>query len=220
MTKISASILEVNPLRYYESIKEAVDAGISLIHFDITDGIYSRRISFGDRLVSSVLKSFSVSGEVHLMVSKPEIQVESFLNIEKVEAIYFHPEASSEPLELIKKLKEKGIKAGIALTHPSELNISLLEAADRVLVLLVRPGEGGQKPDMNSIELISELRSFKDKNGLNFTIAADGGIKAENLREIAVAGAEILVIGTGIFSGKIPENVKKIKEALESAKTF
>jgi len=137
LTEISASILEVNSLRYYDSIKNAVECGIKLFHFDVTDRIYTKRISFGDRLVSSVLNSFDVLGEVHLMVSRPELQAESFVGVEKVKTIYFHPDSSAQPLRLIRELKQKGKKVGIALTLPFKFDPSLIEEADAVLMLLL-----------------------------------------------------------------------------------
>ena len=214
MTEISASILEVDPLSYYESIKEAVENGISLIHFDVTDGLYAKRISFGDRLVRSVLKRFDVKGEVHLMVSRPEVQVESFLDIEKLETVYFHPDSSSDPINVIRKIKDCDKKAGIVLSMNAQANIDLLREADAVLLLLVKPGEGGQKLDVNGISKIEELKLLRKNLKLNFTIAADGGIKPDNAKEVAEAGADVLVIGTGIFYGNIAENIRRIKEHL------
>lgn len=213
--KISASILEVDPLSYYQSIKIAVENGITLFHFDITDGIYAKRISFGDRLVSSILRSFNVTGELHLMVSRPELQIESFLNLDKVETIYFHPEASADPVKLVKTVKDNGKKAGIALNALSYFESALLSEVDSVLLLLVKPGEGGQRLNPSSLEAISELKRFREKRGMNYTISADGGIKPENAKDVAEAGAEMLVIGTGIFSGSIAENIEKLKESIQ-----
>ncbi len=216
MIEISASILEVDPLKYKENIEAAVAKGIKIIHFDITDGIFTKRISFGDRLIKSVLKSFDVKGEVHLMVSKPELQVENFLEIEGVETVYFHYQSSERPEMLIERIKQKGKKAGIALGQRQNINsvIPLLGKIDALLLLLVEPGMGGQTLNGSMLMKIIQAKRMREMKRFSYKIVADGGIKPENVREVINAGAERLVIGTGIFSGNIVENLDKLVKNL------
>lgn len=192
---------------------EAERAGIDGFHFDISDGCFTPNLTFGPWLLRSMRGMFSVPFEAHLMVNKPEKFYDELSCC--AETVYFHPEASLSPVQDIRKIHGLGMKAGIAITGDVPVSAELLEKADAVLLLLVKPGFSGQRMGEDSLERVDALRKMKESSKLNFEIAVDGGVKPENSAVLVHAGAQKLVSGSGIFGDKRPsDSIVKFRKAV------
>jgi len=217
--KLAGSILDADFSNLLEQIRIAVDAGLDMLHFDIADGCFVPKITFGVNVVESVRRRFAIPSEVHLMVVNPERYVEPFANL-GVEYVYFHYEATRYHYRVIRLIQEKGAKAGIALNPSTELLLvkNLLEHVDAVLVMLVEPGFGGQQMIEGALSKVAALRKYREKRGLEYKIAVDGGIKHTNVDKVLKAGADIVVVGSGIFKeGDIASAVRKLKEIMSES---
>jgi len=218
MKMLAGSVLDADFWNLERSVSEAVSAGVQRLHLDVADGSFVQGISFGDRIVRSIAEKSKVPCDVHLMVTHPESQVKLLSGIEGISTIYFHIESADNPKSVINAIKSAGMIAGIALSPGSSLqNIKgLLSSVDAVLVMLVEPGRGGQRMIPQMLERVKALdRIRKDKN--HFEIAVDGGIKVENIRAVAGAGADVLVVGSGIFG---QNDVGKAVKSLVSELNF
>ncbi|MFP3137739.1 MAG: ribulose-phosphate 3-epimerase [Nitrososphaeria archaeon] len=220
MRALSGSVLEVDFWDVGDAVSEAVRAGLHRLHFDVTDGAFVPRISFGDRIVRSIARRAGVPSDVHLMVERPELQAAHFGGVENLGTIYFHVEAARDPGAAIRAIRALGARVGVAISPGSEISAveRLLGGVDAVLVMLVEPGAGGQRMIPGMLGRIRALDGARRRMGLDLEIAADGGIRAENAREVLEAGADVLVVGSGIFGqGDITGAVRRLLAELGSA---
>ncbi len=216
MVKIAPSILSADFMRLGEEIKAAEKTGADMFHIDIMDGCFVPNITIGPSVVSAIKKIAAVPLGVHLMIEKPERYINDFVSA-GADYLSVHVEASVHLQRTIQSIKDKKVKAGAAL-NPST-PISSLECVindlDFVLIMSVNPGFGGQSfiP-----QIMSKIRAMKDmivKNSSSALIEIDGGIKAENAKEVAKAGADILVMGSAFFgSGDYIAYMKKVQNLL------
>ncbi|MEM1508386.1 MAG: ribulose-phosphate 3-epimerase [Thermofilaceae archaeon] len=216
---ISGSILDADFSNLAAQVATAVKGGLDLLHFDIADTTFTPTISFGPKVVSSILKAVGVPGEAHLMVSSPMQLVQQLAGLD-LTRIYFHVEATSTPYRVISKIKNIGADAGLVLNPSTSLSAVeyLLADVDSILVLLVEPGLGGQEMMDRLLNKVRALQLLKEKEGFKYSIAVDGGIKPHNVVEVARAGADIVVIGSAIFGSKDPlASVAGIREKLREA---
>lgn len=193
--KIAPSILDAD----FSKLQEEVDSisTADRIHLDIMDGKYVSNISFRARDVEAI--RFPVETEAHLMCDTPEIYFDEFQKLGVV-GITFHIENTGEDraLELFGDLKSRGIRAGICIdgyTEPEALSDEVLRQADKILVMSVKAGKGGQSFMSESIEKIKTLRS----RGFAGEIEVDGGVNLDNVKLLAEAGADIVVVGSFIM---------------------
>jgi len=217
---LSGSILDADFTILGEQVKEAIDSGLDMIHYDIIDGVFAPNISFGINVVKSLEKIVKVSSEAHLMTIRPEIFIEQFAKLSSVEIIYFHYEVTNVHYRHISLIKSFGKKAGIAINPSTDVRLldNLLNELDAVLVLLVEPGFGGQKMMKSILNKVRYLAAIREKEKLDFKIAVDGGIKAHNVKEVVKAGADIVVVGSGIFKqSSISRAVKELKQNISNA---
>lgn len=216
---VSGSILDADFSNPAAQIAAAVKGGLDLLHFDIADTTFTSTISFGPKVVASILKAAGVPGEAHLMVSSPEQLVQQLAGL-GLTRIYFHVEATLTPYRVISKIRSIGAGAGVVLNPSTSLSIveHLLADVDSVLVLLVEPGLGGQEMMSRLLSKVRSLQLLRETEGHKYLIAVDGGIKPHNVVEVARAGADIVVIGSAIFGSKDPlASVTEIKEKLREA---
>lgn len=213
MCKIAPSILAADFSCLGEQLKQLEDSGVEILHVDVMDGVFVPSISFGMPVISSIRKASSLFFDVHLMIQNPERYLEDFAKA-GADSLTIHVESCEHPKEVLRKIKELGMKAAIALnpeTEPTEAE-PYLPYADMVLVMSVHPGFGGQKLIPETLEKVSYFAKLREEKKMEYAIEIDGGVNRENIGEIVSKGVDIFVAGTAVFSGDIRENVKRFEE--------
>jgi len=176
------------------------------LHLDIMDGHFVPNLTFGPGVVSSLRKKVNLPFEAHLMMDNPEKWVDAFV-LAGCDLIIPHIETSFHADRLINSIKERGIKAGIAL-NPSTPLCDLeyiLPKLDLVLLMTVNPGFGGQDFIPGVLSKIRDLKQMGREKKLSFEIEVDGGINQNTAKKVVEAGATVLVVGTAIFNAPDPE---------------
>lgn len=210
---VAPSILSADFGRLNEEIKAICEGGCDFIHVDVMDGHFVPNHTIGPVVVNAVAKAATKPLDIHLMVQNNTFFVELFAPF-KPEYISFHIEEEKHPHRLIQKIRSYGIKPAITLnphTPPSAIEY-LLEDLDMVLLMSVNPGFGGQKFIPSVLQKAKELKAMIEAKGLKTLIEVDGGVNAENVRELEKAGVDIVVAGNYVFSAS------SYKEAIESLK--
>jgi ribulose-phosphate 3-epimerase len=168
------------------------------------DGQFVPQITYGQPVIKSIRKLTKLPFDIHLMVEKPELMVDSFAQAGG-DWITFHYESTVHIDRLISHIHSLGKKCGISIvpsTPVAALN-EILPLVDLVLVMSVNPGFGGQSFIPYTLQKISQLKKIRSEKSLSFKISVDGGINEKNYAEVAEAGADILVSGSSFFSGKL-----------------
>lgn len=198
MAKISVSILTKNDR---ETILKLNDTDIDYLHIDTMDGKFVKEYNFPISQIEEVSNYTNKKLDVHLMVTDPLFYVEQ-LPIAKIEYLTVHYETLNNDLDIIKKIKNNGIKCGISVKPSTDIKdiFYLLDKIDLVLIMSVEPGYGGQKFLLSSLDKVRELKEEIDKRNLNITISIDGGINNDNARSCIEAGCDMLVSGSYIIS--------------------
>lgn len=212
---LSPSILGADFCNLGHQVKECEKAGAKYIHIDVMDGIFVPNISFAFPVIKSLRTCVNTIFDVHLMITEPERYIERFAE-SGADIITFHIEATDNPEECIRLIKNSGKKVGIAInpkTPVCEIT-DYINDADMILCMTVEPGYGGQKYIKEVEKKIKELRKLlPDTN-----IQVDGGIAADNVSEPIKAGANIIVAGTAVFKNDIKTNVENILKAANEAR--
>lgn len=199
-TKISASILAADPTQLGDEIKRVEQAGVDLIHIDVMDGHFVPNLTMGPFIVDKIKEITKVPLDIHLMIENPDKYVESFTQkTTKGDILTFHIEATDDPLNVINLIKNRGIKAGVAInpdTHEQTVE-KLLESIDILLVMTVYPGFSGQAFKKYVCDKLKKLREMAPEN---LDIEVDGGIKPETIPDAASAGANVFAAATSIFA--------------------
>ena len=204
--KISPSILSADFLNLGKSIELLNRSEASFIHFDVMDGLFVPNISFGFPVLDAVAKVAQKPLDVHLMIEKPERYIEQFV---KAGASYLsiHFEGNYHLHRSLDQIRHLGARAGIVLnpqTPVCQLS-DLLPFCDFVLLMSVNPGYGGQKFIPQTIAKVAELKDMIEKKDLAVEIEVDGGVSLTNSKQLAAAGADILVAGNSVFGAEDPE---------------
>jgi len=199
-TKISASILAADPTQLGNEIKRVEQAGVDLIHIDVMDGHFVPNLTMGPFIVERIKEITKVPLDIHLMIENPDKFVEPFTQkTTKDDILVFHIEATDDPLSVINLIKDRGIKAGVAInpdTHEQTV-AKLLESIDILLVMTVYPGFSGQAFKKYVCDKLKKLREMAPEN---LDIEVDGGIKPETIPDAASAGANVFAAATSIFA--------------------
>jgi ribulose-phosphate 3-epimerase len=218
--KISPSILSANFLKLGDEIRAIESAGADYIHIDVMDGHFVPNITFGPWLVETIKGYTKIPLDVHLMISEPEKYIEQFVKAGS-DVLTFHIEASRDPARLLRKIRSFNVRSGISLnpdTPHERLTEEILNNTDWILVMTVYPGFSSQRFLPEVLPKITEVRKLLDSRGIkNIELAVDGGVKIDNIAEVARAGATVLASGSGIFKTEdykktIMEMRKKIGE--------
>ena len=175
-----------------------------VVHIDVMDGSFVPEITYGEPVIRSIRKLTKLPFDVHLMIEKPELHVESFAKA-GADWITFHWEATNHAHRVIQMIHEAGKKAGVAICPgtPVSLLSEILPSADIILVMTVNPGWGGQKIIPSCVEKVAQLKRYRDEHGLNFKISVDGGVNNETLQSVIDAGTDIVVSGSSFFNGSL-----------------
>lgn len=178
--------------------------GGSVVHIDVMDGRFVPEITYGQPVIRSVRKLTKLPFDVHLMVEKPENQIESFINA-GADWITFHYEATAHAHRLIQMIHEKGKLAGISICPGTPISAlsEILKCADIILIMTVNPGWGGQKIIPACVEKIAELKKIRQEKGYNYLISVDGGVNSQTLESVKIAGADVIVSGSAFFDNAL-----------------
>lgn len=217
MKKIAPSILSADLANLASEVKEVAEGGADWIHVDVMDGHFVPNITIGVPVVECLKEVSPLPLDVHLMIERPEEFIEPFAR-GGADVLTVHVEVSHHLHRVIAQIKERGIKAGVAINPATPLGSleEILDEVDLVLVMSVNPGFGGQEFIPGSLQKIKRLKDWLKERGLEAVeIEVDGGIKIENAAEVAKAGADILVSGSGIFGLKDrKEALRRMREAI------
>ncbi|MDA8215317.1 MAG: ribulose-phosphate 3-epimerase [Nitrospiraceae bacterium] len=217
MIKIAPSILSADFMRLGDEIKAAEAAGVDMLHLDIMDGHFVPNITIGPAVVDAIRKITTLPLDVHLMIEEADKFLRDFIKA-GADYITVHVEASVHLHRTIQWIKESGVKAGVSL-NPATPIWSLdhiLPDLDMVLLMSVNPGFGGQEFIPCVLDKIKALRNIIRERGFNTLIEVDGGVKSDNAKEIASAGADILVMGSAFFNSEdYSVLMKRLREMLK-----
>jgi ribulose-phosphate 3-epimerase len=201
---IAPSILSANFAKLGEEVDNVLNAGADIVHFDVMDNHYVPNLTIGP-LVCEALRNHGVTApiDVHLMVKPVDRIIPDFANA-GASYITFHPEASEHIDRTISLIKESGCKAGLVFNPATPLNHldHVIDQLDMVLLMSVNPGFGGQSFIPETLEKLRVVRALIDSRDLQTRLEIDGGVKTENIKEIASAGADTFVAGSAIFNTK------------------
>ncbi len=217
MNILSPSILSADFAKLGEQVALLDEAGAQYVHIDVMDGMFVPSISFGMPVIKSIRKCTERVFDVHLMIEDPDRYIDDFADV-GADLITVHAEACKHLDRTITTIKEKGLKAGVALNPSTPLSVIewILPKVDMVLIMSVNPGFGGQSFLPYAVDKIRELKKMIEERGLKTDIQVDGGINHKNVSEVLEAGANVIVAGSAVFSGNIKENVQRFLEILNS----
>jgi ribulose-phosphate 3-epimerase len=198
--RIAPSILSANFAKLGEEITAVIDSGADIIHFDVMDNHYVPNLTIGPLVCEAIRPLTQAIIDVHLMVEPVDRIVPDFAKA-GANIISFHPEASRHIDRTIGLIKEQGCKAGLVFNPATPLYYldHVLDKLDLVLIMSVNPGFGGQKFIPEALEKLKAVRKRIDATGKDIMLEIDGGVKVDNIAEIARAGADTFVAGSAIY---------------------
>lgn len=217
--KIAPSILSADFARLGEQVVEATEAGAHYIHIDVMDGHFVPPITIGPVVVKAIRPLTNLPFDVHLMVEKPERQIEQFAEA-GADIITVHAEVCPKLHQIVESIKGLNVRAGVSLNPATSLTAieDVLANLDLVLVMTVNPGYAGQAFMEEVLDKIAHLRQILDDRGLKADLEVDGGITAQTAPKVVQAGARVLVAGSALFNSResVGEAMDRLKASLGS----
>ncbi|UJF19219.1 ribulose-phosphate 3-epimerase [Vibrio sp. SS-MA-C1-2] len=199
---IAPSILSADFARLGDDVQKVLDSGADVVHFDVMDNHYVPNLTIGP-MVCQALRDYGITApiDVHLMVKPVDRIIPDFAKA-GASIITFHPEATEHLDRSIQLIKDHGCKAGLVFNPATPLHYLdyVLDKIDVILLMSVNPGFGGQSFIPSTLDKLQEVRAIVDASGYDIRIEVDGGVKVDNIGEIAAAGADMFVAGSAIFN--------------------
>lgn len=217
--ELAPSLLSADFGLMAEATKLVRDAGLTYVHFDVMDGEFVPNITFGPKMVADLRDD---AGDLvmiaHLMVAKPERYVDDFAAA-GADVVTVHAEATPHLHRALQQIKAAGKRAGAAVNPATPLGVleDVLDLADFILIMTVNPGFGGQAFIEGGLAKIARAREMADASGREVLIEVDGGVKSDNIRRVADAGADVIVAGSAVFGAPDPAvAIAELQSALDS----
>ena len=218
MYRIAPSILSADFARLGEEVKSVVAAGADVIHFDVMDNHYVPNLTVGPLVCAAIRPLTSVPIDVHLMVKPVDRIIPDFAQA-GASIISFHPEASEHIDRTLTLIREHGCKAGLVFNPATPLDYldHVLDKLDLILIMSVNPGFAGQKFIRGALAKLRTVRERITSSGRDIWLEIDGGVKTDNIAEIARAGADTFVAGSAIFgAADYRKTIQQMREQLDN----
>ncbi len=201
--RIAPSILSADFARLGDEVKAVIAAGADWIHFDVMDNHYVPNLSFGPMVCQALRKHCTVPIDVHLMVQPVDALASAFAQA-GADLISFHPDASTHVDRTLQLIKGAGCQAGLVFNPAAPLDVLewVIDKVDLILIMSVNPGFGGQGFIDAALRKVEQARRLIESSGRDIRLEVDGGIKVDNIRRVADAGADTFVAGSAVFGQK------------------